>query len=152
MGVAVYLSSNTAFSLLALSNQFAAAESDTLHAQLLASGQALLSLNRFSNPGADPGSGGYVSLLLIAFAGMCVSIAMLRSDIFRKPVGFLGILANALDLAYCLAYPLVPSSSVERLAILFIPAAGLLLMLWHGLVGWRLFQLGDLASQSRLRQ
>jgi hypothetical protein len=151
MGIVVYLSSNTAFSLLSLSNQFAQAESDMPRARLLAAGQALLSLNRFNNASADPGSGGYISLLLVAFAGLLLSIAMIRSNLFRKPVACIGILANGLDLAYCLTYPLVSLPGVGLLAILFIPAAGLLLMVWHILVGWRLLQLGNFALQAYLR-
>jgi hypothetical protein len=70
------------------------------------------------------------------------SLVMLRSEIFPKAVAIVGILAAALDLAYCLAYLFVPSVDTGLLAVIFIPAAGLFLMLWHILLGWRLYRLG----------
>jgi hypothetical protein len=139
-GILIYLASNTALSLLALSDQFALTANDAQHTQLLAAGQALLALNRFSSAGAHPGSGGYASLLLVALAGMLWSIAMLRSNLFGRPVAYVGMAASGLDLTYCLAYPLVASSGASVLAVLFIPVAGLLVMVWHILVGWKLLR------------
>ena len=142
LGITVYLASNTAFSMLALSDQYAAATTDTQRTLLLAAGEAMLSINRFSGPGAHPGTGGYVSLLLIAVAGMITSVVMLRSDVFNRATAYVGILASAFDLAYCIAFAFAPAVDSELLAVCFIPAAGLLLMIWHIMVGWRLYQLG----------
>jgi len=152
VGIAVYFASNTALSMLSLSEQYAYARAAEQRPLLLAAGQALLALNRFSSPGAHPGSGGYLSLLLIAAAGMLASVVMLRSDVFRRATAYVGILANGLDLAYCIAYALLPTVPGELLSVLFIPAAGLLLMVWHILVGWRLFQLGRLSGKTLPQQ
>jgi hypothetical protein len=142
VGIAVYFASNTALSMLTLSDQYASATTAAQRTTLLAAGQALLALNRFSSPGAHPGAGGYLSLLLIAVAGMITSLVMLRSAVFNRATAFVGILASALDLAYCIAFAFLPTVDSDLLAVLFIPAAGLLLAIWHILVGWRLFQLG----------
>jgi len=142
LGIAVTFASNTAFSLLALSDQYAAATTEAQWTLLLAAGQAMLALNRFSSPGAQPGSGGYLSLLLIATTGMISSVVMLRSPIFRRATAAVGIFANALDLAYCISFACAPTAAGERLAVLFIPAAGLLYMIWHIMVGWRLLRPG----------
>lgn len=142
LGIGVYLATNTALSLLALSHQYTAAD-EAHKTLLLAAGEALLALNRFSSAGAQPGSGGYLSLLLIAAAGLITSLVMLRSTVFGQATAWIGIAAAALDLAYCLAYPLAPAATAALLAVLFIPAAGLLLMVWHILVGWRLLRLGS---------
>ena len=152
LGIAVYFASNTAFSLLSLSDQYAAATTEAQRTPLLAAGQAMLTLNRFSSPGAHPGSGGYLSLLLVATAGTISSVVMLRSNVFRRATAYLGILANALDLAYCIAFAFAPTAVGELLAVLFIPAAGFLFMIWHILVGWRLFQLGSGTLQERTEQ
>jgi len=141
VGITVYLASSTAFSMLSLSEQYAAATTEAQRAMLLAAGKAMLVINRFSNPGAHPGTGGYVSLLLVALAGMIISVVMLRSDLFNRATAWVGILASALDLAYCMAFAFVPVDS-ELLAVGFIPAAGLLWMIWHVMVGWKLLQLG----------
>lgn len=142
LGIAVYCASNTALSMLALSDQYARATSEAQRSLLLAAGQAMLALNRFSQPGAHPTSAGYTSLLLIAIAGMITSLAMLRSKVFNRATAIVGILASALDLAYCVGYALLPAIDTELLSVLFIPAAGLLLMAWHIMVGWRLYRIG----------
>ncbi len=145
LGIAVYLASNTALSMLSLSNQYAAATSEAQQVHLLGAGEAMLAINRFASAGA-PGSAGYVSLLLVAAAGLITSLVMLRSRAFNRATAYVGILAAALDLAYCTAYLSLPG--VEMLAVFFIPAAGLLLMVWHILIGWRLLRLGKAMPQS----
>lgn len=139
LGIAVYLASNTALSMLALSDRYAATTDEAQRQLLLAAGEGLLALNRFSSA-AHPGSAGYASLLLIALAGLLTSFVMLRSALFGRLTAYVGLLAAALDLAYCLAYAIVPGARA-LLAVLFIPAAGLFLMVWHILVGWRLWRL-----------
>jgi hypothetical protein len=152
LGIAVYFASNTAFSMLSLSEQYAAATTDTQRTKLLAAGDAMLAINRFSDPGSHPGTGGYISLLLIAVAGMITSVVMLQSDVFNRATAYVGILASAFDLAYCIAFVFVPIVDSELLAICFIPAAGLFLMIWHIMVGWRLCQLGRLERKTLPKQ
>ena len=140
-GITISIASNTAFSVLALSDQFEASTNDTQRTMLLAAGQAMLALNRFSGPSAHPGAGGYMGLFLIAAAGMITSLIMLKSDLFSRLTASVGILAAGFDLAYCAAFAFVPGVNAELLAIIFIPIAGLFLMVWHIMVGWRLCQL-----------
>jgi hypothetical protein len=141
LGIAVYFASNTAFSMLSLSDHYAAATTEAQRTMLLAAGEAMLVINRFSDLGSHPGTGGYISLFLIAVAGMITSFVMLRSDVFNRTTAYVGILANAFDLAYCIAFVFLPTVDSELLAIIFLPAAGLFLMIWHIMVGWRLYQL-----------
>ena len=142
IGIAVYFATNTAFSMLSLSDQYAVATTDAQRTMLLSAGEAMLAINRFTSPGAHPGSGGYMSLLLIAVGGMIISIVMLRSNVFNRATAYVGILASAFDLTYCMAFVFVPTVDSELLTVIFIPAAGLFLMIWHIMVGWRLYQLG----------
>ena len=142
LGIAVYFASNTAFSMLSLSDQYAAATTEAKRNMLLAAGQTMLAISRFSDPGSHPGTGGYMSLLLIAVAGMITSVVMIRSKVFNRATAYVGILASAFDLAYCIAFAFVPTVDSELLAVIFIPAAGLFLMIWHIMVGRRLYQLG----------
>jgi hypothetical protein len=141
VGIAVYFASNTAFSMLGLSDRYAAAMTEAQQTSLLAAGEALLALGRFTAPGSHPGTGGYVSLLLIAVAGMIVSAVMLRSHVFNRATAVVGLLASALDLGYCVGFAALPAIDTELQALLFIPAAGLLWMAWHIMVGWRLTRL-----------
>jgi hypothetical protein len=142
IGIAVYFASNTAFSMLGLSDRYAAATTEVQRTSLLVAGEALQTLNRFAATGSHPGSGGFLSLLLIAVAGLIISVVMLRSAIFGRGTALVGLLASALDLAYCVAFVALPAADDETIALLFIPAAGLLWMAWHIMVGWRLTRLG----------
>jgi hypothetical protein len=150
LGIAVYFASNPALSMLSLSEQYTAATTGAQRTTLRGAGEALLALGRFTAPGSHPGTGGYVSLLLVAMAGTIASVVMLRADLFHRATAYVGILAGALDIAYCLAFAFVPNADSELLALLFIPAAGLLWMLWHIMVGWKLLRPGNEAAPDPL--
>jgi hypothetical protein len=141
VGITIYFASNTALSMLSLSDQYALGTTAAEQNSLLGPGKALLAANRFSGPGAHPGTGGYISLFLVATAGLIISIVMLHSKNFFRAAAYTGILAATLDLAYCTGYAFVPSIDSEQLALLFIPAAGLFWMVWYILVGWGLYKL-----------
>jgi hypothetical protein len=143
IGIAIYFASNQALVLLSLSNQYAAATTAAQRSMLLADGQVLLAFNRFSSLSR------YLSLLFIAVAGLLISIVMLRSKMFNRATACVGILASAFDLAYCFVFAFVPAVDGEMLAICFIPAAGLFLMIWHILIGQRLYRQGRFAEKTQ---
>lgn len=143
VGITAYFASNSAFSMLSLSQQYAAATTEAQKTMLSAAGQAILAIDR----GAYPGTGGYISLLLIAMAGLIASMVMIRSKEFNRATAFIGILASGLDLAYCIAYAFVPTIDGKLLSVCFIPAAGLFLMVWHIMVGWKLWRLGGIHEE-----
>lgn len=125
VGIATYFPSNIAFSMLSLSDQYAATTTDAQRTMLLASGQALLTSLQSSTF--------YVSYILMSVAGMIISAVMLQSSsIFSKLTAYVGILASVLGLG------------------LFVPTIGLLLslisliptMMWYILIARRLFRLG----------
>jgi hypothetical protein len=80
-----------------------------------------------------------MGLFLVSTAGLLVSTVMLRSNSFSRATAYVGILAFALSLADYFRQALRSSALVALLVIL--PNA-LLLIIWHGLVGRRLYQLG----------
>jgi hypothetical protein len=134
VGVAVYLASNQAFAMLALSNQYAAASTDTMRAQFPAAGEALLATH---NP-----AGVNLGLFLVALAGLIASVVMLRSRVFGKATAVFGIVANSLVLTYFVALPFVP-----EIAFLFPAASAPFRLLWYILIARRLFQLGRAAPE-----
>lgn len=140
-GVAVYFASNTAFSLLSLSDQYAADTTEAGRSALLGAGQAVLAAY---NPGTPyQGTGIYLSFFLVAAAGLLISMAMLQSTVFGRKTAYVGLLASGLDLGYCLAVLLVPGAALEVIGMLLVASAGLLLMVWHILIGLRLLQMGN---------
>ncbi|MGY5854919.1 MAG: hypothetical protein RTU92_15225, partial [Candidatus Thorarchaeota archaeon] len=70
IGAILYITSNVAFSMLSLSDQFAIATSEVERTALLAAGEAILSLSQ--------GTGFYASLILLALASLIVSVVMLQ--------------------------------------------------------------------------
>jgi len=134
LGIGVFFATNNPFSMLALSNQYATATTDADRSTLLAAGQALLS---HTNQRAVGGFN--IGLFLVSVAGLIVSSVMLQSNVFGRSTAFVGVLAHALSLADYLRQALTPSAVV---ALLIILPNALLLVIWHSLVGRRLYQLG----------
>lgn len=146
IGITIYFVSNQALSLLSLSHQYAAATAAAQRSMLLVDGQTLLAIPQFSSLGR------YLSLLFVAMAGLLTSMVMLRSNMFNRTTAYVGMLAAVLDLAYCVAIRLMPAVDGERLGLCFIPAAGLCLMIWHILIGQRLYRQGRFAGETQLQQ
>ena len=125
VSVALFIASNTAFDMLALSSGYAEASTATERAAYLAAGQAALTSYM------EYGTAFVVGYVLASVAGILVGVAMLRSSAFPAIAGWVAIIANLLGLA------------------LFVPGIGvwlsigsvLLLIVWYAVVGWRLLRL-----------
>jgi hypothetical protein len=140
VGMAVYLATNTAFSMLSLSRQYAAAATEAQKSVLLAAGQAMIAVSE--------GTGGqYTGMPLAWLAGLILSIVMLRSRIFSKATAWVGILGLGLLLAsipfagYTTTGPMTAVVSAI-IAVTYI-GGGLLSLAWYILVGLRLLKLGQ---------
>lgn len=141
VGIAVYFASNQAFSMLSLSNSYAAATTEEQRGLYLAAGEALLAVN---NPGAlAQGTGIYLSLLLVILAGLIISIVMLRSDVFGKATAYTGILANVFALGYFVALAFAP-------AIVWVPPtiSAPFRLIWYVLIAIGLFRLAATVNNS----
>jgi len=125
VGIATYFASNTAFEMLSLSSQYAAATTDAQRSLFVASGQAMLAIYQ--------GTAFDVSYVLLAIAPLIISVVMLRSTTFGKVTAYVGIVANVLAVG------------------LFVPAIGIFLslisvvgfLIWYILIARKLFQLGS---------
>lgn len=138
VGVAVYLATNTAFSMLTLSNQYAAATNDAEKASILAAGQTLIAISQ--------GTGGqYLGMPLAWLGGLIVSLVMLRSDDFSRLTAWVGILGLGLLLAsvpfagYTTAGE--PTAAVSAIVAVTYVGGGLLSLAWYILIGLRLLKL-----------
>jgi len=138
IGIAVYFASNQAFAMLALSERFAAATTDAQRSIYLAAGEALLAIN---NPDSIyQGTGIYLSLFLVLFAGLVISVVMLRGAIFSKATAVTGILANGIGLCYFITLAFTP-------AIYWIPhpISAPFRVIWYFLIALKLFKLGKVS-------
>jgi hypothetical protein len=134
LGIGIFLATNNPFSMLSLSNQFAAATTDVERSTFLAAGQAIL-----ANTNQRAVGGFNMGLFLVSVAGLIVSSVMLQSNSFSRFTAYVGILANAFSLADYLRQAVTSSVIIALLVIL--PSA-LFLVIWFVLVGRRLYQLG----------
>jgi len=129
VGIAVSFASNISFSMMSLSQQYATATGEAQRASLLAAGQSLLAM---SGAMANfPGTGTYMSYLLIALAGVFLAGPLLPT---HRVTAIFGLLAGGCDLAYCLTFALSPG-----LQVLFMASGGAFWMIWHLLVARLLF-------------
>ena len=127
VGVAAYFASNTAFEMLSLSNQYAAAATEAQRATLLTVGQVMLETYK--------GTAFDIYYVLNTIVLFIFSPVMLRSRLFSNATAYLGFLAGIL---------MVIPSSAGTLGLYFSLASLLPWAIWLVLVGQRLLQLGQL--------
>ena len=144
VGMAVYLATNTAFSMLSLSHQYAAATTEAQKSVLLAAGRAMIAISE--------GTGGqFTGMPLAWLAGLILSVVMLRSTVFSKATAWVGILGLGLLVAsmpfagYTTTGPTTAVVSVI-IALTYV-GGGLLSLAWYILVGLRLLKLGRIEAK-----
>ena len=132
MGTAIYISSNTIFSMLALSSQYADA-SEAQKPLLEAAGRALLA------QGADLTPGTFMGFLFTQSAAMLMAFVLLRGGIFSKVASWLGVTGFGLMLIFFAVAAFAPEQFTT--AMMISAPGGLLLIAYHILLARRLFQL-----------
>jgi Domain of unknown function (DUF4386) len=135
VGIAAYFSSNTAFEMLFLSSQYAAATTDMQRSLLQASGQAMLAIYQ--------GTAFDVYYILGAVATLIISVVMLRSTLFGKATAYAGMVAGVLML--------IPSTA-GTVGLYFAFGSLVPTAIWLILIARRLFWLGQSDSQQEAKQ
>jgi hypothetical protein len=135
LGIGIFLATNRAFPMLALSNQYASATTDAQRAVLEAAGQSMLSVGQSHTPGA------FLGFFLSEFAGVVISTVMLRSKIFSNVTAFAGIFGFGILLIFEFFSSFV--SGLSKVTMTLAMFGGLLSMAWYILIARRLFQLGQ---------
>jgi hypothetical protein len=139
VGIADFFATNTAFPVLSLSNQYAAATTEAERASILAAGRAMFTLfdeNAF-----------LVSYVIVSASWTMISAAMLRSKAFSRITACAGMAAGAAGILAVVLEHAVPKQALA-VAIGLYFAAIVFLLAWVVLVGRRLPQL-TLSSAAR---
>ncbi len=131
VGIAANFATSKLFSLLTLSDLYAAAETESMKSQFLAAGQATLALGALGGIGGSVEGG-----IPLAVSGLIISIIMLRSNILGRTVGYVGILANGTGLVMYFNAALGPAMAGSPFFGVFF----LLSVIWFFLVGRKLLQ------------
>lgn len=130
VGIVLWLGSHSAFSMLTLSNQYAAAASDLERSQLLAAGQAVIASDMWHSTAAA------MSGIFLQGALTIASVLMLRSSVFGRATAWVGIIAHGLDLAHILMLIFG-----QGIGFYLMWVAGPLYPVWFILIARRLLQL-----------
>lgn len=125
VGLAVYFSSNTSFSMLTLSQQYASATTDAERSLLLGAGHAMLALYT--------GTAFNVSYLLSGIAALLVAVAMVRSGEF-------GTITAGAGVAYALLQIVPPTAGSVGMVVSLLSLAPM--VVWIALIARALFRLG----------
>ena len=126
VGTATYFASGSAFEMLTLSNQYAAATSDAERSTLLAAGQVMLA--NWQGTAFD------VAYVLQGVALLIIAAVMLRNMLFGRVTAYVAVLLGVLAL--------VPPT-VGTIGLVFSLGSLVPLEIWDILIARRLFQLGS---------
>jgi len=137
-GITLFLATPTAFSLVPLSEKYAAASEPAQRAQFLA-GEALMAADMWHSSGAM--LGGFLMLI----AALIVSIIMLKSENFSRATAIVGVVTYGFDLANKLVSIFDP-----QIGILFMMVSGPLYLVWFPLLARDFFRLAQKNSISSL--
>jgi hypothetical protein len=132
IGTAVFVAINPALPLLGLSWDYASA--DIVRRELLsAAGEALLARGAHGSPGVLP------AFMLVTLANIVLSGELLRTRIFGRATGMLGLSGNLLLAVYLILVTFLPQ--VRPIAMAVAAPGGLLAIAWTVLTGIGLFRL-----------
>ena len=132
VGTGIYISSNTVFSMLALSDQYSAA-SEAQKPLLEAAGRALLA------QGADLTPGTFMGFLFTQSAALMMAFVLLNGGIFSKVTAWLGAAGFGLMLVFFTMAAFVPEQFTT--AMMISALGGLLLIAYHILLASKFLQL-----------
>jgi len=136
-GIVLFFAVNPTFSMLYLSDQYAAATTEAQRAAFLAAGEALLANYN--------GTAFGLFFVLSGLAYVIIAVVMLQSGIFNKMTASVGILMGVMMLVPPL--PFVGTTGLVLSYIVIVPS-----VIWNILIARRLFQLGQGVSKAKMKQ
>jgi hypothetical protein len=122
--IVLFVSANTGFEMLTLSDAHGTAVSETQRAAYLAAGEGMLAAYM------GQGTSFVMGYVLASIAGILVGVAMLRTQDFGRVAAYAAIVANVLGFGLFL----------PGIGILLSLVSVLILVVWFLLIGWHLFR------------
>lgn len=133
VGTTIFVTGNTALTMLDLSQKYFGATSDEQRTLLSAAGEAMLA------KGSHGSLGVFIGFALPTAANIMMSYVMLNGKVFSRTTSYIGIIGNSMMVIYIILVTFVPE--VESLALVFAMPAGLLVMTWMIMFTIKLFKL-----------
>lgn len=138
VGMPLVFATNANYSLIALSDRYAAAASGAERSALLAAGESVIA--------AWAGTGPLMATFFLPGALTMISAIMRRSPDFGRWIAYLGILAHGLDFLHAVAFlvltPIVNPETAYAIGMPLLAIGGTLQLVWYPLVGLKLLQIG----------
>lgn len=128
IGIALHLSSNTAFEMLSLSRDYAAAATDSERALFLAAGEAMLATYE--------GTAFHLNYVLGQLVAIVLGFIMLRTTIFNRTTAYLGIGSNMVGFGLYL----------PEIGLMLSALSGVGIWVWYILIAKRLFELKRMSA------
>ena len=122
VGTTIFVTSNTALTMLDLSQKYFAASSEEQSMLLAAAGEAMLA------KGSHGSLGVFIGFALPTFANVLMSAVMINGKVFSRVTSYIGLVGNSLMVVYLILVTFIPA--VEKMALVFAMPAGLLVMTW----------------------
>jgi len=132
-GTTIFVTSNTALTMLDLSHKYFAAVYEEQRLLLAAAGEAMLA------KGAHGSLGVFIGFAMIPFANALMSCVMLNGNVFSRTNSYIGIAGNSLMIIYVVLVTFIPD--VKQLALVFAMPAGILVMVWMIMFTRKLFKM-----------
>jgi uncharacterized membrane protein len=132
-GTVIFLATNRAFPMLALSHQYAAAITQSERLILTAAGQTMLTV------GQSHSAGTFLGFSLTEVAAILFAIIMLREKIFSR----LNAIVGLAGFSCLLIFEIISSffTGVTPAVMAFAMIGGILSMLWYALLAFQLHKL-----------
>lgn len=130
--VILSIASQSAFSLMHLSERYFAAATPQEQSQILAAGEAVIAGNMWN------GTSSYFAGFLLQGGGVMISIAMIGSKKFRMITIITGIASNGLDFIQHGIHHALPEP-----AKIILMAAGPFYFVWYFMLAWDLLKIGN---------
>jgi hypothetical protein len=135
VGVALGLAKHSAFSMIHLAAQYAAATTEAQKTMLMAAGEAVVASDWWNS------TGGFFSGLFLQGGMAYLSLLMLRGKTFSKGAALSGLLGNGLDWVHVLVNLVLPG-----VADVMLYVGGVFYVAWYILLGRDLLRLGKQAE------
>ncbi|HOO34359.1 MAG TPA: hypothetical protein PK466_13515 [Thermotogota bacterium] len=127
-GTILFLATPSALSLIPLSDQYHTAVDPVVKNNMIAAAEALRASDMWHMTGAFVGS------VMIQIASIGISFLMMRSSVFGRKLGIIGVITHTLDLIHFFFFII----DLEVLSTVFIGTAGILYLI---LYAWMAIQL-----------
>ncbi|MFO7668195.1 MAG: DUF4386 family protein [Bacteroidales bacterium] len=138
-GSIIFVTGNTALTMLDLSQKYSATDSIEQRLLLAAAGEAMLA------KGSHGSLGVFIGFTLPTLANVLMSFVMLNGKVFSRATSYVGIFGNSLMVIYIILVTFIPA--VEKLSMVFAIPAGLLVMSWMIMFTIKLLRLGNLQAK-----